>query len=370
MTLLPPASDREGNVYVLFGSLDDTDVRAWIGHAAGGWASPVGGEQQCGFLKSTEFGAHGWVGYGRAEFWYWSSNVLVRLADESCSPVLSIDPATGSNLSFRAVIPFVRETPSRTDLVAWIQSPTDRVPYQVLVDLRQNNYTVGEKFDPDEADVVDILGVGHDRENELGVVVVRYVRGGTTRVQARFIDHDGKTANRVTLDGLDETPEYGIVGYLQASDEGLIAGLLATGQLLVFDQSGGRVKGVSGMDPVGVHQWEGRLWLVGTRDGSPVVAEISDDGSIGDVQTWDASRAASAALPDPLEVVDDRRLPAHTVTWKNPRNAIGPAPFVSPHALDHYADGTALWLVAGPAFDFGGEPRTAVAVAPVGVSYP
>jgi hypothetical protein len=370
LTLLPPASDREGNIYVLFGSIDQVDVRAWIGAASGGWAQPFGGEQECGFFKSTDFGVHGWVGFGTGEFWYWSSNVLVRLADQACTPVLSIDPATGTNLSFRAVIPFVRETPSRTDLVAWIQSPTDRVPYQVLVDLRLNSYTVAEEFSPDEADEVDILGVGHDRENELGVVVVRYVVGDSVRVHARFLDHDGKTVNKISLDGLAEVPQYGIAGYLQASDQGLFAGLLSTGELVVFDQSGGRVKGVSGIEPVGVHRWEGRLWLVGMRDGSPAVAEITDDGSIGDVQGWDASRAAASALPDPLEVVDDRRLPAHTVTWKDPRNAVGPAFFVSPHSLDRYADGTTQWLVAGPSFDFGGEPRTSVAVAPVGVSYP
>jgi len=193
---------------------------------------------------------------------------------------------------------------------------------------------------------------------------------GLVHVEAQFVDFDGNTSETARVDGLATLPEYGIVGYLQPGEAGLYAGLDVEGQLVLVDRSGGQRQPVSGMTPVGVHAWEGKLWLVGHNGGNPLVAEIDVDGDVGRVEDWDASREAGSDLGSRIEVLDDRALPTREITWDGPRNALGPAIFVSPHRLDHHADGTTTWLVAGPDFQSGGEARTAIAYAPVGVSYP
>jgi hypothetical protein len=43
---------------------------------------------------------------------------------------------------------------------------------------------------------------------------------------------------------------------------------------------------------------------------------------------------------------------------------------VSPFSLDPHATGVTLWLLAGPDFESGGEPFTALALVSVGVEYP
>ena len=102
-----------------------------------------------------------------------------------------------------------------------------------------------------------------------------------------------------------------------------------------------------------------------------MVASINDDGEIGKAEVWQASLDAVSELKGSIDVIDDRSLPSNNTSWKNARSAIGPFPFVHSHDLDHYAEGTTTWLVAGPSFTAsGGEERTAFAHAPVGVSYP
>lgn len=366
LSLLPPTADRQGNLYVLWGSIDSLQTEAWVGRAAGGWARVCSDQ-----TKGTAFGVHGWVGHAESRAWYWSGDALVELAPPGgCRRVLDVDPSTGASLQFRAVIPRVRETPSRTTTVALIQSPSDSRPFQVLVDLETQVYSETTGFEPDDATNVEILGTGANHADGEGVVIVRYRRGDATRTEARFYDDFAAPTESVSLNGLDDVEAYGVGGYLQASDEGLWAGVLASGQVLVFDKSGGRVRDAAGMTAVGVHRYEGKLFLVGESDGRPRVAAISDEGGIDGASNWEASQAAAAALKGTLEIADDRSLPARTRNWKSPRNAIGPAPFVSAHSPDPYADGTTLWAIGGPTFDSGGEPRTAAAVGAVGIAYP
>jgi hypothetical protein len=366
LALFPPISDREGNVYVLKGGLEDFETQVFVGHSGGGWS---GG---CGLTEGVETGAHGWVGFAENLAFYWSGGALVEVSGRSggCRRVLETDPASGARLDFRAVIPWVRDTPSRTTALAWIQSPTDSVPFQVVVDLDTRVYTASSRFSPSSASGVTVLGVGGDGEAGEGVVVVRYTTGDTVRHQARFIDADGETVEAVNVSGLDELPPYGIVGNIEAGPNGLYVGLGADGLLLILDKSGGKRREVSGMTPVGVHRWEGELFVVGVHNSSPRIAAIDVDGKVGKAQKWDSSSAAASGLKGTITVVDDRTLPSTDRDWKNPVSAMGPAPLVHPYSLDHYADGTTTWLVAGPSFTAGGEPIFAVAFVPVGVSYP
>jgi hypothetical protein len=154
-----------------------------------------------------------------------------------------------------------------------------------------------------------------------------------------------------------------------------VAGLVLSGgsgtppSLLTFDQGGGTVTPITSMIPVGVHAWQGNLWLVGTSNSGPVIAPINS-GGVGAVTTWSASLATASAIGGDVGVQDDRSLPSRTTTWSNVQTATGPFPFLHAHALTQQASGTTLWLFAGPSEASGGVTITSFAMAPVGVSYP
>jgi hypothetical protein len=366
LNLLPPISDRDGNAYILFGAIDEPiETKLFIGPREGGWYG------QCDITFGNEFGLHGFVGRAHGRAWYWSGEALVVATGRTggCTRILANDPSSGARLAFKAVIPWVRETPSRTTALAWIQAPTDPRPFQVVLDLDNNVYTALDEIEPDDATAVQVIGVGGNLDAGQGVVLMRYQQGDTVRTVARFIDADGQAIDDASVPGLDSLPEYGLQGYLQSNDSGLYAGLDVEGQLIVLDESGGERKPVEGMIPAGVHRWEGQLYLVGEADGKPKIASIDDDGDVSSTSTWDASLEAQSELGDEIDVIDDRSLPSTETTWRDPRTAIGTFPFLHAHSLDHYADGTTTWLIAGPSFSAGGEDRTAFAYAPVGIAY-
>jgi hypothetical protein len=71
-----------------------------------------------------------------------------------------------------------------------------------------------------------------------------------------------------------------------------------------------------------------------------------------------------------VTVVDDRAAPRRTIAWQGSSSAIGPYPFMSASPPHHYATDETLWLIAGPAYEAGGETHTQIAIAPIGVAYP
>src|SRR5262249_16300250 len=147
-----------------------------------------------------------------------------------------------------------------------------------------------------DAEELTVLGVGANPDQQNGVVLLRYKRNNVVHVEARFLDVDAQTIAVAKLTDGASMPEYGVQGYLESNESGLFAGLDDKGNLITLNQSGGRIRRVSGMTTVGVHRFQHKLWLVGTGGGGPVVAPINDDGSIGSVVPWAASRAAASAL--------------------------------------------------------------------------
>jgi hypothetical protein len=367
LNLLPPATDRAGNVYVLYGGLRIPETAVFIGKNGGGWTSG------CGLTKGDVYGVHGFVGYDEDHQWYWSGDALVSVsgATGDCHRVLDHDPVTDANLLFRAVTPWVRDAPSRRTLVALVQSPVDPLPYSARIDLDAEILTNVNSFTPGDAQEVHVLGAGADRLLAEAVVLLRYTAAnGDVHVQARFFDSEGTPTATVPIDADPGLPDYSVQGFLQLSGSGLVAGLLTTGDLVVFDQHGGKVSSIGDMSPVGVHRWGSDLFLVGEASNRPVVAKLDDAGHHGTPQVWAASEAAAANLKGTITVRDDRALPAEQVTWSSVSTAMGDFPFLHPHTLAQHAPGTTLWLVAGPSFNTGGAQITAFAMAPVGVSYP
>jgi len=372
LRLVPPISDRNGNVYVLFGAHDQNFVEVFVGHQAGGWSSG------CALHKGDDRGAHGWIGRDEDRAWYWSGDAVVEVSGRtgSCRSVLDRDPASNANLLFQGAIPLVRETPSRTFFVGLVQSPSDRVPFFVVVDLDIQRYTSVNVFDPSDADNVVVLGTGADPDSNTGFVVVRYERGGSTVVEGLFLDMDGNITGRAEIDGADAIAEDGIAGYLQSVDGDIVVGVVRAttdteAELLVFDKrsGNGRVTSIGALEAIGVHRFEDQLYLVGTNGSEPGIAPLSKTGSPSSAVEWRASTRLDSAVRE-IRVLDDRSDPRRGVTWRDTASAIGPHMFVSEHSLDVYADGTTGWLFAGPSFTVSGEPQTSVAFGPVGVSYP
>jgi hypothetical protein len=367
LRLVPPIADRDGNAYVLFGARDLSMVEASVGLAKGGWA---GG---CTIHEGDDRGVHGWVGAAEDRAWYWSGDALVEVSGSTggCESVANHDPATNADLAFLGVAPWVREAPSRTTLLAMVRSPADAVPFEGLVDLDTRRTVELRRFEPADAAEVEVLGTGAEPSRGLGVFLVRYRLGTELRVEAIFLDEAGQRVAVATIDNAIAYGEDAVLGSLQFSGSGLVGGLLEDGDLVVFGRDNGFVRGVGTvMTPVGVHGWGGELWLVGTRGGSPVVARLGQDGGPGQAQAWGASERAAASLSGGITVLDDRTEPRRWVAWDQPGTAMGDFPLLSPHAPARFADGTTGWLVAGPYFDVGGEPRTSVAFGPLGIAYP
>jgi hypothetical protein len=380
LDLLPPISDRYGNTYVLFGGPDRLEVELFIGYRGGTWDGGCTAYTQTPAKPGSmtkPFGAHGFVGRAQDRAWYWAGEALVGASGTfgGCVKLLTNDPNSGAKLAFKAVVPFVRETPSKTTLVAWVQSPTDPRPFAVLVDLDAEVFRAVNEVGPATIGNVTVLGTGANHDDGSGVVVMRYELGatamtpGTPHVEARFYDADGIETGRTALAGFEDMGEYDIRGFLQPGNNDLWVGLDKSGGIVALNRSQGARKKL-GFAATGVHRWERDLFVVGTDGGAPVVAAVDGSGGVGAPQRWQSSQDAANALNGAIDVLDDRTLPSRHITWQSPRTATGAFPFLHGHSLHRYGDATTLWMIAGPSFKAGGEDRTAIAIAPVGIAYP
>lgn len=366
MQVIAPISDRDGNVYVLVGNRKAPQVQAFVMNAGGGVTSG------CDFVKGDRVGPIGWVGFAQSRAYYWSGGQLVQLrANGGCRAVLDRDPTTGTQLFFRAVFPWIADRPSRTTAVALVQSPSDPTPLTVQLDLDVDRQvaTTPRAFEPASARNVSVLGVGASAALRQGFLVASYQVDDAVRVDARFYDEEGAIVARVAVPDPGQIGPLGFVGFLQANDAGLVAGLTEDKRLLLFDKSGARWAQPRGIDPVGVHAWKGALWLVGTAQDQPAVESIADDGALGAPIAWDSSKRILAALGRPLEVTDDRVPPRRATRFDTPRSPT-PFPLVTPHGSHPYASDTTLTVIGGPSIGQGPSAFTLLAVAPVGVAYP
>jgi len=364
LPLLPPISDRDGNAYVLSGGRDLRQVTVFTGQAGGGWVSG------CALHKGDDRGAHGWVGRTRDHAWYWSGDALVEVSGEtgSCSFVLDRDPASAASISFLGVAPAVRDAPSRTSVVALIQTPNDALPFWVVVDLNQKRYTQLTRFAP-AGDKIVVLGTGAVDEAGASVFLVRYELDGLSYVEARYLDAEANITRTVPVSGLNALGEDAVLDFLAVDKDGTAAGVLSDGRIVVFNRDGGSARNATGMTALGVHESDGALWVAGTS-GGPVIASIAGNGAVGNPEPWQAASKADASLRGPLHVIDDRAAPRRNISWTDSYSGIGPAAFLSASTPHHYAIGETLWLVGGPSYDAGGELHTQIALAPIGVSYP
>jgi hypothetical protein len=366
---IPPISDNNGNVYHLNGSTEsDQDILATVGNALGG-----GWRGRCSVHKNPGRGAHGWVGYSFDTAYFWSGDALASInAVGDCKQLLDRDPITRANLAFKGVIPWVRVTPTARTMVAMVQSPTDPVPFFVVIDLDIRRYDRFEEFEPRAAQDVEVLGVGADPDNDAGFAVVKYLIGEETRVEARFVDRNANVTDIVNLPvpPLDMYGEDALTGFMQINSAGWVAGVLEDGPVVVFNRQRGAVRDNGGFETVGVHRWEGETYVVGVASGRPAIARVQDDGSLANPQRWQASEETARSLQGNVVIQDDRFQPHRTLTWPSPVSAYGQFPWMYPHSPHRYTEDTGLISIAGPSYTAAGETYTAIAVGPAGLSYP
>lgn len=365
--VLPPISDRSGNIYVLAGSRKGPEIAAFVLGGGGGLSAG------CDIRKGDRVGPIGWVGFAQDRAFYWSGSALVQLRSSGhCQRILDRDPVTNTDLFFRAVIPWVADRPSRTTGVALVQSSTDPTPLTVLLDLDPDRQvaTTPRAFEPSSARNVVVHGVGASKALREGVVIASFQDGDDIRVEARFYDEDGSLTSRVGIPDPGVIPPLGFVGFVQANDAGLYAGLLEDKRILLFDRASARWANARGLDPVGIHVWKGQLFVVGTAANQPALESIDDRGAIGGPIAWASSSGIVAALGRPLEVTDDRTPPRRMTRFDQPTFPTAPFPLVTQHSSHPYAKDETLTLIAGPTIGQGSSSFTFLAVAPVGVAYP
>ncbi|MEE2750132.1 MAG: hypothetical protein VX519_01775 [Myxococcota bacterium] len=364
LRLLPPRTDRSGNIYVVYGDSEWTDTSVYVGHAYGGWSGGCSAHR-------GDYGLHGFSGHTNTRGWYWSGDSLVEVngTTGACREVVSSDPVTSTEIQFRAVVPFVRQTSARSTMLAMVQGITDPVPYHTVVDLDQRLYGDLRPFEPTSAKDIKVIGVGADRLKQRGYIAVQFTQSDTSVFQVLVLDHTGDELFRINLDGGDLLDEFDIQGELSVSETGLVAGLLSDGRILVFNNNEGRIFDYDTFEAAGVQAWGGTLWLTGSDAGQALVAPIEETLDIGIPQAWDSATALGQRINEGVVVLDERTDPSRQEHWQDAVSAMADQPLLTPHPLDMHTTGSTGWLIAGPYYD-SVNIYTSVAFAPIGVSFP
>ncbi len=386
LELIPPTSDRDGNVYVMYEDVNGNSI-VYVGQSLSGWSKGCpAGEEPLPHATAEDAQVHGFLGTSQSMAWYWTGDALAQVNGNTgeCKQILDKDPLTVTDLRVVAAVPYVHETPARRTLTAWVQGVNDAFnrapPYQVVVDLDLRRYVAYNSFEPADATCVDVLGVGGNELAQEGAIVVAYNHNGARKVEARIINATGDTVAVAPLvmansefyacpDPANSTPEPRVIGQLQANDDGIYAGLLSNGQMLAFNADGGSSRTLPNFDAQGVLKHNGDLWISGIAEDRPVLGKVLASGSVETVIRWESSERAAQGLQGEISVLDQRYQPAEPIAWESPVTAMGEWPFISPYPVDDYALNTTGWLVAGPSFE-STLTRTAVAFGPVGISVP
>jgi hypothetical protein len=366
MRLVPPMTDRDGNVYVLYGSAEYPATTVYTGQLGGGWTAG------CTALLSAElYGVHGFVGRTDDKAWFWSGTALVQVDGETgaCNRILQQDPVSRSVLSFLGVAPLIDETPSRRFAYALVRGQTGS-PQFLMVDLDEWLPFNTTAFPAEGADDIRVIGTGAIPSERTSVFLVTWLEGSNRLAAAFFLDRFGKIVHNIGIDLPDDLAAYSVQGSLQFADSGTGAGLLSDGSVVILSREVANRGTVDEIEVGGLLRWDGRLWLTGTDGGEPAMVPVQADGSLGNVQPFAAAKQAAGAIEGEIQVSDERARPARSRSWDAPRTAFGTAPLISPWPLDAYTLWSTGWLVAGPDFASGVEPVTAVAFAPVGLDVP
>lgn len=364
MRLLPPITDRNGNVYVAYGDRVRSDTAVWVGRNSGGWNNACK-------VHRGEFGVHGFIGRSDDEAWLWTGDAMVHIWGNSgtCHELLDQDPVTGTLLRWQGVAPWVRDSPSRKTTVGIVRAAAEEQVYVALLDLNRELMVNLQALQPAGLSDLKIIGTGADPENNELLFVLAYDFEGKTIHEALIFNSDAEQLRRITLD-LDTSPDaYAIVGFFQSTGGGAWAGVREDGGLILISKTAG-YDVMPEFQAVGLLKTDTELFVTGFAGDSVVAAKVSNNSALNGAQNWRDPEISANSLNGSISVLDERNSPLTRSRWEEPQNAIGFMPLLSAHPIDAYTLGSTGWLVAGPSYSGPAEDITAVGFAPLGWSSP
>jgi hypothetical protein len=347
---VPPLTDLDGDVFVVTGPLDPQGApqpgTVYVGGARGGWS------KGCATGTGSDAVALGWIGAVEDRAWLWTHDAILEIAaDGTCTPRLDTDPRSGAELRFLAVAPVIDRTVSQDRAVAIVTTGTDARAYVITIELSLGSVLSSTVIEQP----ITLLGAG----------------GGDGR--GAFLVAAGNAASLVLA-----TPSDGVVGQLAVGgspgplhsdlaigSDGSIAGVLASGSLLVGDAGGMRIApapaGAAGIE----RDDDGGLWVTAS---GPSIAPVRG-GSVGGAMPWVSVAAADASIARGVDVLDERDGSRSGTRWQA-HSVVGDGLLVGSHPSQPYAVGVRGWLVGDAAVDRGGIPYNQVAFLPIGVTFP
>jgi hypothetical protein len=353
--VLPPMTDRDGNLYVATGVPDGRGIPqpgiAHVGGSRGGWSDG------CPTGEGTRGGAVGWVGATSGRGWLWTGTAILELDATSgaCKTLLDIDPVSASDVVMLAVAPWLSETVSGTFAVAMIATGSDPTPRIVTIDLDLGVLRPHQAFPG-----ATVLATG-DGGNQAAFLVADGL--GTRIVLA--LPHLGQVGSIPVAGSLASSP---VVGQIAFGEDGDVAAIVGS-QLAV-----GTVTGITATAPVeGLQPWsierddEARLWVVGERDGAPWVSGVTG-GQLATVTPWTCASDVDAVLSAGVVVIDERTGGRVATRWQA-HGAHGGSALLAMRGASPYAVGVRAVLIADPPVDRGGIPYSQIASVPVGVVF-
>ena len=360
MRLLPPTTDRDGNLYVAYGARNRTDTAIWAGRSSGGWNNACSGHR-------GTFGLHGFIGTAHNEAWVWTGDTVLHIWGESgtCHEILKQDPVTGTSLIWQAIAPAVRISPSRMTTTGIVRSTNSGQSYHAIIDLERETMTQLQTLQPTGVDDLIVLGTGANTERDEYLFAVSYSLSGRRIDEALLMDSDNQLLRRIPLE-LDTAPsEYEILGFFQSTEGGAWAGVRENGGLILIAPAGGYDLSPD-FDAYGLLRTPKNLFVTGLLGDNPVAARVADNSTLEATREWRTPELALSQLNQSVTVFDERNSPLRRATWDNSESAIGVRPLITPYPLDSYTESSAGWLFAGPSYQGPAEEITAIGFAPIG----
>jgi hypothetical protein len=366
--VLPPMTDRDGNIYVVTGEPDATGVpqpgELWVGDPQGNWFG-------CSTGDGLRGGALGWIGATSDRGWVWTgTQIMESIPDYAnwsevgetalCRPKLDIDAVSQGDIFYKAVAPFVDETVSGDFAIGTITVGADPKVYVATMQLDIGE--TGVITNTIDLGAVEVLATGANPSTREGAFLIRDAAG--TRIV--IAKPNEKSLKTILVNGT--VPTQTLLAQMTFASDGSIAAVLDDHTVLVGNRSIATVspapftaRGIETDD-------DGNAHLIGVASDVAQVASIHN-GALGTAQAWDVAMNVEAQLAAGVVVVDYLSGSREAHRWQT-HSATGGISLVQRYHAPAYAVGARAVLVANPAVDRGGVKYSQLAVVPVGVELP
>lgn len=355
--VLPPMTDRAGNLYVVTGQPDSTGSpqpgTAHTGGARGGWSTG------CATGTGAHGGARGWIGAVAGRGWLWTKTAILELdvAAGTCTTKLDFDPVSTSDIVFLAVAPIVDEGVSGVFAMAVLTTGAQSTPHLATIDL---GLGIVRSTTPLPGATILATGADHDRGEAAFLVTDATV----TRVLVAR-PHEGFVAS---LPVAGTAPPAGAeVGEVAFGQDGSIAATLRPDTIALGTRAGLTIRPAPMAARTIERDDDGALWLTGADTAGPKVAAIAA-GQMAAAQPWLCATNVDAALSTGIIVIDERAGDRAATRWEA-HAAYGASALLPTRSAPAYAVGARAVLVADTPVDRGGIPYSQLAVVPVGVEF-